>query len=192
LPLGLSPSVWHARSVTLHVLARRSRRRGCTIAWDGGRLGRHSSDQRVSTVCLHLRARQRGGEADTPQRFVRFPLWSVRLPSSTPTLRRRILLAHHFFHPDEVVSARLFADLAVGLSERGRDVTALTSNRSWADPKKLHPPRAQLRGVHIERVHRPAWGQAKPLERLANSAWLLAEWTRRMTMMRAFDVACRL
>ena len=56
-------------------------------------------------------------------------------------LRPRVLLAQHFFHPDDVVSARLFTDLGVGLSERGWDVTALASNRSWADP---HEKRAEI------------------------------------------------
>jgi colanic acid biosynthesis glycosyl transferase WcaI len=102
--------------------------------------------------------------------------------------RRHVLLAHHFFHPDDVVSARLFTDLAVGLRERGWEVTALTSDRSWSDPKKRLPGRAELDGVQIERVHRPAWGQARPVERLANSAWLLAAWTRRMARMKPTDV----
>ena len=103
-------------------------------------------------------------------------------------LRRRVLLAHHFFHPDDVVSARLFTDLALGLHERGWDVTVLTSDRSWSDPKKRHPEHEELDSVHIERVHRPAWGQASPVERLANSAWLLAAWTRRMAHLAPSDV----
>jgi colanic acid biosynthesis glycosyl transferase WcaI len=102
-------------------------------------------------------------------------------------LRRRVLLAHHFFHPDDVVSARLFTDLALGLEKRGWDVTALTSDRSWSAPEKLYAQREQLDGVQIERVHRPAWGQARPLERLANSAWLLAAWTRRMARLAPAD-----
>ena len=103
-------------------------------------------------------------------------------------LRRRVLLAHHFFHPDDVVSARLFTDLALGLRERGWDVTALTSDRSWSDPEKVYALREQLDGVQIERVHRPAWGQAHPVERLANSVWLLAAWTRRMARLAPSDV----
>ncbi len=101
---------------------------------------------------------------------------------------RRVLLAHHFFHPDDVVSARLFTDLALGLRARGWDVTALTSDRAWSDPRAVLPPHAQLHGVRIERVHRPAWGQARPVERLANSAWVLATWTRRMTDLEPADV----
>ena len=101
--------------------------------------------------------------------------------------RRHVLLAHHFFHPDDVVSARLFTDLALGLRVRGWEVTALTSDRSWSDPRKRLPGHAELDGVHFERVHRPAWGQARPAERLANSVWLLAAWTRRMSRMPPAD-----
>jgi glycosyltransferase involved in cell wall biosynthesis len=102
--------------------------------------------------------------------------------------RSRVLLVHHFFHPDDVVSARLFTDLALGLSARGWDVTALTSDRSWSNPQLRHPPNDRLDGVLVERVHRPPWDQSKPSTRLANSAWMLAAWTQRMTRMPPADV----
>ena len=100
----------------------------------------------------------------------------------------RILLAYHFFHPDEVVSARLFSDLAVGLVHRGWDVTALTSDRSWDVPAQRYPEHEQWRGVTIERARRPAWDQRRPAERLLNSAWMIGAWLARARRMRAFDV----
>ncbi len=100
---------------------------------------------------------------------------------------RRVLLAYHFFHPDDVVSARLFTDLALGLSAAGWDVTALASDRAWSDPQVRYPSSERLSGIAIERVHRPAWGQARPVERLANAGWMLAAWLCRLASLGPFD-----
>src|SRR5271154_6485948 len=97
----------------------------------------------------------------------------------------RALLIYHFFHPDNVVSARLFSDLALGLHQRGWDVTVLTSDREWADPRATLAARESWQGVAIERVHRPPWDQAKPIERLGNSAWMLGGWLARAASMKS-------
>jgi colanic acid biosynthesis glycosyl transferase WcaI len=101
--------------------------------------------------------------------------------------RPRALLAYHFFYPDDVVSARLFGDLARGLHERGWDVTALTSDRVWGHPSHRLPAREVWEGVAIERVARPAWDQRRPSGRLLNSAWLLAAWLARARRLGRFD-----
>jgi colanic acid biosynthesis glycosyl transferase WcaI len=88
----------------------------------------------------------------------------------------RLLLCYHFFHPDDVVSARMFSDLAVEQRRRGWEVDVLTSNRLWRDPHARLPAEEEWDGVRIHRVFRPAWDQARPLERLANSAWMAAAW----------------
>jgi glycosyltransferase involved in cell wall biosynthesis len=100
---------------------------------------------------------------------------------------RRLLVLYHFFHPDPVVSARIFSDLAVEQARRGWDVTALTCNRAHADPKARYPPDEDWNGVHIHRVFRPAWSQRHPLPRLGNSAWTLAAWFRRALALGPFD-----
>jgi len=46
----------------------------------------------------------------------------------------RLLVCYHFFHPDDVVSAQMFSDLAAEQVRRGWDVTALASNRTWSYP----------------------------------------------------------
>src|SRR5260370_17996047 len=105
------------------------------------------------------------------------------MPKAAP----RALLIYHFFHPDDVVSARLFSDLAVGLHRKGWDVTALTSDRAWSDPGTRYRTRERWRGIGIERVYRPPWDQAKPLQRIANSAWLIVAWLARAVTMQPFD-----
>jgi len=99
----------------------------------------------------------------------------------------RLLVCYHFFHPDDVVSARMFSDLAAEQVRRGWDVTALACNRSWGDPAARLPAAEEWNGVLIERVFRPAWDQARPGQRLANSAWMLAAWFLRTLRLGRFD-----
>jgi colanic acid biosynthesis glycosyl transferase WcaI len=87
------------------------------------------------------------------------------------------LVLYHYFHPDDVVSAIHFSELAGGLSERGWDVTALPSNRGCRDEGVTYAPRSEWSGVKIRRVWRPRWRQASTLGRLGNLAWMLAAWS---------------
>jgi hypothetical protein len=101
--------------------------------------------------------------------------------------RPRLLVLYHFFHPDEVVSARIFSDFAVEQVRRGWDVTALTCNRSHGDDTARFAPQEEWNGVHIRRVYRPAWSQKRPLPRLGNSAWTLSAWFVAAQRLGAFD-----
>ena len=64
--------------------------------------------------------------------------------SSPPPRRPRLLVLYHFFHPDRVVSARIFSDFAAEQARRGWDVTALTTNRSLDDASARYPRRGDL------------------------------------------------
>jgi colanic acid biosynthesis glycosyl transferase WcaI len=99
----------------------------------------------------------------------------------------RLLLIYHFFHPDDVVSARMFSDLAVEQRRRGWEVVALTSNRSWGDPGRSYPAREEWAGGEIHRVFRPPLSQARPAQRLANSGWMMAAWLARARRLGTFD-----
>jgi glycosyltransferase involved in cell wall biosynthesis len=99
----------------------------------------------------------------------------------------RLLLYYHFFHPDDVVSARMFSDLAVEQQRRGWQVEVVTSNRLWRDPRARLPREEDWEGIRIHRVFRPPWDQARPLERLANSGWLTAAWLLRTLPLGSFD-----
>jgi colanic acid biosynthesis glycosyl transferase WcaI len=101
--------------------------------------------------------------------------------------RPRLLVLYHFFHPDRVVSARIFSDLAAEQARRGWDVTALTCNRSHADPTARFPAQELWNDVRIVRVFRPAWSQKRPLPRLGNSAWTLSAWFARALQLGPFD-----
>lgn len=100
-----------------------------------------------------------------------------------------ILLIHHFYFPDEVISSRLFADLAEGLAERGARVTVLTSNRTHGDANVNLPSLAEHRGVRIVRVSRPPLSQGNPGLRLVNSAILLRAFASALGTLGPWD-AC--
>jgi glycosyltransferase involved in cell wall biosynthesis len=100
----------------------------------------------------------------------------------------RVLLLYHFFHPDDVVSAQHFSDLAAGLASRGWQVTVLTSDRSCRDANRRYPKREEWNGIDIVRVHRPAWSQSRAVARLLNSAWMTIAWLLRSLTLGSFDV----
>ena len=99
----------------------------------------------------------------------------------------RLLLYYHFFHPDDVVSARHFGDLADEQRRRGWEVTVLTSNRSCRQHGRSFAPRETWNGIEIHRVFRPDWDQSKPLPRLLNSAWMIVGWFLRTLGLGHFD-----
>ncbi len=101
--------------------------------------------------------------------------------------RPRLLVLYHFFHPDQVVSARIFSDLAEEQAKRGWDVTALTCNRSHAEASAPYPSHERWNGVEIHRVFRPAWSQKHPISRLGNSAWMVSAWFLRSLRLGPFD-----
>lgn len=78
-----------------------------------------------------------------------------------------VCLLYHFFYPDDVVSARLFGDLAEGLRDRGWHVRVLTSNRLRRRPKQSLPTgRAMHDGIEIQRVWRPRWTAPRAPQKL--------------------------
>jgi hypothetical protein len=90
----------------------------------------------------------------------------------------KILLLYHYFHPDDVVSARLFSELGAGLRRAGWEVEARPCNRGCRDERRAYPARETWEGVDIRRVWRPPLRQASVLGRLLNAVWMLKAWGR--------------
>jgi colanic acid biosynthesis glycosyl transferase WcaI len=91
--------------------------------------------------------------------------------------RPHATVLYHYFHPDDVVSARLLSDLAAGLAERGWDVTAVPCFRGCHDERKTYPRTEHWNGVRVERIWRPRFRQASNLGRLLNAGWMIASWS---------------
>ncbi|NMG20377.1 glycosyltransferase family 4 protein [Brasilonema bromeliae] len=92
------------------------------------------------------------------------------------TDRPHAVLLYHYFQPDDVISARLFGELADGLVARGWDVTAVPCNRGCRDEVVTRPARERWHGVDIRRVWRPRFKQASNRGRLLNAGWMIAAW----------------
>jgi glycosyltransferase involved in cell wall biosynthesis len=100
-----------------------------------------------------------------------------------------ILLLYHFFFPDDVASASHMYQFAQELTQRGWRVTVLTTNRYCREPRRrIQPAEEDVKGIRVIRLSRPAWNQTYALQRLMNSAWVIAGWLRKLWRMPAFDV----
>jgi len=80
----------------------------------------------------------------------------------------RILLIYHFFHPDSVVSARIYTDLALALVADGHEVTVFSSNRFHRGKVRIGTYE-NWRGIYVYRFSRPRFDQSKNIQRLLNS-----------------------
>lgn len=98
----------------------------------------------------------------------------------TPIKKKpRLILLYHYFHPDDVISARLYSDLAQAMSHRGWDVTAMPSIRSCHNDAPPLPKTEDWQQVSIRRVYRPNFKQASHKGRILNMLFILWAWTWR-------------
>jgi colanic acid biosynthesis glycosyl transferase WcaI len=88
----------------------------------------------------------------------------------------RLTALYHYFHPDDVVSARHYADLCLGLTALGWEVEVLPCNRGCRDERKTYSLNEKWRGVNIRRVWRPPIAQASTVGRILNACWMIASW----------------
>ncbi len=110
------------------------------------------------------------------------------MPLSQPdTPKGKVYVLYHFYKPDSVVSAVHFSDLCEGLSDRGWDVTILTSNRYCRRKGAIEPEREVIGGVNVERSWRPGLAQSSNVLRMVNSLWIQAAWVLRLRKMPKAD-----
>lgn len=99
------------------------------------------------------------------------------------------LILYHFFHPDDVISAQHFSQLAEELVKRGWSISVLTSNRFCHYPNMKIPEREEWwNGVRVIRVRRPGGSQVNGYLRLINSLWMMAGWTIKLFQIPPVDV----
>lgn len=98
--------------------------------------------------------------------------------------RPRLTALYHYFHPDDVVSARHFSDFCQELAARGWHVEALPCTAGCRDESKTYRRVETWNGVFIRRVWRPRFKQASTLGRMLNAAWMIVAWTVAMASRR--------
>lgn len=101
----------------------------------------------------------------------------------------RLIFVNRFSSPDHSATSQMLADLAVGLSERGREVYVIASRQRYDDAGASLPPREVVRGVNTHRVWTAGFGRQKLLLRAIDyfTFYLTAAW-RLMRLARRGDV----
>jgi colanic acid biosynthesis glycosyl transferase WcaI len=100
----------------------------------------------------------------------------------------KVTVLYHYFYPDDVVSARHFADFCKGLVARGWQVEAMPCNRGCRDEQQTYPSRETWCGITIRRVWRPRLRQASTVGRLVNAAWMILAWSLLLVFRRRKDL----
>lgn len=104
----------------------------------------------------------------------------------------RITLINQAFHPDVVSSGQHLTDIAVGLAERGHDVTVVTSRRAYDDPAKSFPRHEVWRGIKIYRVFNTGFGKRAKWRRAADFLTFLLSCCGRLCLLPKPDVVVAL
>ena len=89
----------------------------------------------------------------------------------------RVGILYQYFYPDDVASARHFADLAEGLRDRGCDVQVWASNRACRDESVCYRSNELWRGIRIHRIWKPRFKSGSSIGRAVSIAWMIAAWT---------------
>jgi colanic acid biosynthesis glycosyl transferase WcaI len=89
----------------------------------------------------------------------------------------RVTVLYHYFHPDDVVSARHLSDFCADLAARGWAVEAMPCNRGCRDDRQTFRLRERWSGVDIRRVWRPRFRQSSGLGRILNAVWMIVAWS---------------
>ncbi|MGH7967672.1 MAG: glycosyltransferase, partial [Limisphaerales bacterium] len=100
----------------------------------------------------------------------------------------KILLLNQTFYPDVASSAQHLSDLALGLVDRGHDVTVLTGRRAYDEPAQCFPRSETWRGIQIRRVASTGLGKASRMRRSVDFASFTACCATRLAILPPPDV----
>ncbi len=106
----------------------------------------------------------------------------------TETPKLRILLLNQCFYPDVASTAQHLSDLAIGLAERGHEVTVVASQRAYDNPSARFPKRDRWRNVNIIRIPSLGLGKRARWRRAADFGSYLLCCVLRLAMLPRFDV----
>ena len=82
---------------------------------------------------------------------------------------KEYVLVTEYFHPDTASTGQLMTDLAVGLEERGLDMTVLTGQPNYHSGENEKQPRVSTHeGVQVKRIRAPQVRQSSIPRRLFN------------------------
>ena len=91
-----------------------------------------------------------------------------------------------------MATAQQLTDLALGLKEKGHDVTVVTGDRGYDDPTQRFPRRETWNGIKIIRISSLSLGKQSKWRRAVTFASFMANCTARLLMLPRFDVVVAL
>lgn len=100
----------------------------------------------------------------------------------------KVLLLNQCFYPDVVSASQHLTDFAVGLAERGHEVTVLASRRGYDDSSVRFSKRERWKGIDIIRLPSIALGKATKLRRAVGFASFLIACVCRLILLPKYDV----
>ena len=86
-----------------------------------------------------------------------------------------------------MATAQHLTDLAVGLVEKGHEVTVVTSDRGYDNPSQRFPRREIWNGIKIIRISSLALGKKSKLRRAVTFASFMANCSLRLLALGRFD-----
>jgi glycosyltransferase involved in cell wall biosynthesis len=95
----------------------------------------------------------------------------------------KVLLLNQCFYPDVAATGQYLTDLAVGLSERGHNVTVITGARGYDDPSRRFARRETWRGIEIIRIGSLNPGKETKWRRAVNFASFLLACAFRLLLL---------
>jgi len=104
----------------------------------------------------------------------------------------KILLLNQCFWPDVVATGQQLTMLARRLSERGHQVTVITSRRGYDNQKLVFPQRERLQGIEIFRISSIGLGKASRWRRALNFGSFLSFCAGRLFLTPRQDVVIAL
>ncbi|MGA9994995.1 MAG: glycosyltransferase family 4 protein [Pyrinomonadaceae bacterium] len=100
----------------------------------------------------------------------------------------KVLLLNQCFYPDVVSAGQHLTDLAVGLAERGDDVTVVASRRGYDNPQMRFPKKEVWKGIKIIRLPSFGLGKKAKWRRALDFASFLASCVLRLILLPRYDV----
>lgn len=100
----------------------------------------------------------------------------------------KVLLLNQCFYPDVVSAGQHLTDLAVGLAERGDEVTVVASRRGYDNPQMRFPKKEVWKGIKIIRLPSFGLGKRAKWRRALDFASFLMSCVVRLILLPRYDV----
>jgi colanic acid biosynthesis glycosyl transferase WcaI len=104
----------------------------------------------------------------------------------------RVLLLNQCFYPDVMATAQQLSDLAVGLANKGHEVTVIAGDTGYDDPSRRFAKNERWHGINIIRISSVTLGKKSRWRRALNFASFMLNCSLKLLFVGRFDVVVAL